>query len=223
MKTGKKLLMRNEGYSLIELIVSILIMSIIMGAVIVLLATSRMTYEEVSTEARLQTEMESVRNFISEIALETKQCKVIDSETLKTVWFYAPDYDLESNESITPNEYCYYFILHYKNEHILRYAKVREYRKNVHEDGSVSYTPEPGLFKESTDTEPLKDGYDYSGLISAADKPYSLLAQYVDFIDLEVDETTGLITVELKMQEMRGKKYEKSLVFAGRNMKKKTE
>ncbi len=179
----------NSGFSLVELIVSILIMSVIAGIVVALITSSQITYNEVKTEAVVQGEAETVRSFINEIAIEAKKCgkAPVGASGDKCIWFYAPD-----NTSVTRGVYSYYFILHEKADQVLRYAKY---------DVSIG---DPGADDFDFDTT-------LAGLYGDA---YSLLAEHVAGIDL-TSKKPITITVNLKFNNSD---YTKNMVFTGRNM-----
>jgi prepilin-type N-terminal cleavage/methylation domain-containing protein len=193
----------NSGFSLVELLVSILIMSVVTGIVVTLISSSRIAYTEVKAEAVVQEESETVRTFINEIAIEARDCgkALVGSSGDHCIWFYAPD-----NESDNKSNYCYYFILCETSNRVLRYKKY-----------------------PNTITSPSA-GLDYEALLvtnestKVAGDPYSLLAEHVNGIDLSkvlsgdaTHNTGSLITVNLLM-DFAEDDYNKHFVFDGRNI-----
>lgn len=177
MKTDKHALIDNNGFSLIELIVSILIMSVISGMIIVLISFSRNTYNLVNTESQLQGEAEIAKRFISELAVETKMCDSGSYGNDTYIYIVAPD-----NEQITvaDEHYSVYFILREKDTNILRYGK-------------MSY---------SDFSARIEAGKTISDIISAlgikGDK-YALLAEHFTDISLEKAANSSLITVSMTL------------------------
>ncbi len=62
----------NRGLSLVELIVTVLLMSVISGMIVLFIASSRSNYELISTETALQTEAQAATGFIYDILLESE-------------------------------------------------------------------------------------------------------------------------------------------------------
>ncbi|MBR5178196.1 MAG: prepilin-type N-terminal cleavage/methylation domain-containing protein [Lachnospiraceae bacterium] len=125
--------MNNNGFSLVEMVVAVLITGILMLGVGVFMNTSRTAYKTVDTSARLQEEAVTANTFLTELFLEAQaygtkatEQKTIDGVTydLQLLWIYARD----NAEGASINEYCTYFILfekvHGEDVGVLRYAKV---------------------------------------------------------------------------------------------------
>lgn len=79
----------NRGYSLIELIVTVLISSIIVVAVVGFLTTGLRHYRNVNSEAMLQMESQVAELFITELFQEAEDFRVIDSTSYPTGVSYA--------------------------------------------------------------------------------------------------------------------------------------
>lgn len=217
MKAG--ILKDHKGFSLIELIVSILIMSVIAGIVVILIMTSRNTYSIVSTDAVIQGEAETVRNFINEIAIEAHNFGQEAVGSDKCIWFLAPDND--PAPSATSVEYYYYFILHETATGTLRYGKlecadIASDRIKVNVGGTVKTVGvdcslEDLLSADGSSTKIKGDAY-------------KLLAQHISTINcqsksVESGINEGLITVDLTLAYNDVSDYRKTFIFAGRNMK----
>lgn len=85
MKRRKqKKMSSNRGYSLIELIVTVLISSIIVVAVVGFLSTGLRHYRNVNSEALLQMESQVTELFITELFQEAEDFRVIDSTSYPT-------------------------------------------------------------------------------------------------------------------------------------------
>ena len=221
MNTAKRQMLNDKGFSLIELIVSILIMSIMTGIIVMLIATSRTLYSEVNTEAVVQTETEAIRNFIGELALEARACDSgsvtvnVGEDGTRTdyyIWFLAPNNDVEAGGTST--DYYYYFLLREADTNIVRYGR---YSEKVKVGSEYHLNP---VLLQGSDTV-FGGTYSFATLLetNAAtklyDEDYSLLAEHVTA--MSCSSSNGLITVNLTLT-YNGVSYPKTLVFAGRNM-----
>ena len=63
----------NRGLSLVELIVTVLLMAGISGMIVMFISTSRANYEIISTESTLQTEAQAATGFIYDILIEAEE------------------------------------------------------------------------------------------------------------------------------------------------------
>lgn len=221
MYTAKNQMLDDKGFSLVELIVSILIMSIMTGIIVMLISTSRTLYSNVNTEAVVQTETEAIRSFIGELALEARACDsgsftVTNAEgenhTDYYVWFLAPNNDVEDEG--TSSDYYYYFLLRESDTNIVRYGR---YSEKIKVGSEIKYNP---VLLQGADTV-FGGTYSFATLLetNAAtkiyDENYSLLAEHVTAMNCST--SNGLITVNLTLT-YNGVSYPKTLVFAGRNM-----
>jgi prepilin-type N-terminal cleavage/methylation domain-containing protein len=76
----------NKGLSLVELIVTVLLMGVISSMIVVFISTSRSNYELISTESSLQTEAQAATGFIYDMLLEAED-----------VTFYGADAALDAS------------------------------------------------------------------------------------------------------------------------------
>lgn len=122
--------MSNSGFTLVELLVTILLMAMVTGIVVAFVGSSLRTYEIVDTQAQLQEESEITTDFIRNIAVEASRAgyfgpnagdendltgtRLAGSEVL---WFYAPDPNNTTNM-------LYHFIIFDADDNVLRYATV---------------------------------------------------------------------------------------------------
>ncbi len=202
----------RKGLSLVELIIAILIMSVFMTAVVSLISSSRVVYTEVNSDAVVQTETETVRSFISEIAIEAKECgqrsftapateEGEEAENCSCIWFLAP------NNETSDGSYCYYCILLEGNTNILRYKKVSA------SDSSL------------TDADGKKFGvstFDYNTFFTGTKgNEYCLLAQHANAITCSTigvgDSGSKVISVNLTFH-FNNADYTRNMRFAARNM-----
>ncbi len=123
----------NQGFSLIEMVVAVLVAGVLMIGVAAFISTSRVTYSKVSTEARLQEEATATTNFLNEILIESKRCgcqEIKDTSTgkdLKYIWVKALENDPASAADIRV-EYVYFIVFEKpasgETSGVLRYKKV---------------------------------------------------------------------------------------------------
>ena len=71
----KKLINDNKGFSLIELIVTVLITAILMIAVVAFISSSRTIYQTVNTSATMQEEAITAERVFTEVFMEAKAYK----------------------------------------------------------------------------------------------------------------------------------------------------
>lgn len=115
--------MNNHGFSLIETLVSVLIVAIIMLGIAAFMSTSRVIYTKVSVSSKLQEEANVTMNFIDELLVEAQ-----DYGWNTNVTLFGTDYTVlciktldntpDVNDSLSEAEkranilkQCYYFIL----------------------------------------------------------------------------------------------------------------
>ena len=243
----KKMNLRNKqddrGFSLIELIVSILIMSVISAMVILLISSSRATYSEVNTDAVLQGDAETVRKFIGELALEArswgeKTVNLPGGDSYKLIWIKALDNDTEGLERGS-YDYTYYVdedgdgtAETEKNGSRLYYYYVFLLRSP---DGPLAY----GKYKYDTlvhNGELFGDGFTFPTVVGEGaggdyyhndilTSPYAILAEHVTDIKCSIaadNNDRELISIDLTLN-YNGHGYTTKMNFAGRNKTSATE
>lgn len=193
-RTKRKL--NNEGYSLVELIVSMLVMSMVMFIAIAFINSSRNTYERISTETSLQTEAQITTNYINEIMLEALEWGLVTSSDTDTVVYYADAPDNSEIGVSTKVLYRYYFILD-KTTYKMYFTKLVK-----------------------TDVSALET----TAIANAKGNLRKLLAEHVKnvvFTTKSTNSTGELVNVDLTFgyASMPEKDYVTTLVVAGRNLK----
>lgn len=191
MSPIKKL--NNKGYTLIELIVTILMTAIVAAIISMFISVSRTSYDEVKKEAVLQEEAQMAGSYIGDIAIEASECTfisslVIDHNNYKVLTIKAPDPEYTSGTL----KHYYFIILWEENTQTLRFDKV-----------------------EDTGTPP-----DYATVLpSIISNPRSLLARYVT--DMQVvtpDASTGnKLTKITLIFKYRDEEYVLTKNITGRN------
>ena len=117
----------NAGFSLVELLVTILLISIVSGIVVAFISSSLRTYDIVDTQAQLQEESEFTTDFIRNLAVEASRAGYLGSDELigssisgsEVLWFYGPDPNNTSNR-------LYHLIIYDPDSNTLRYVTVNE-------------------------------------------------------------------------------------------------
>lgn len=119
---NKHLINDNKGFSLVELIVTVLVTSILMLGVIAFISSSRTAYQTVSTSATLQEETMTVERVLSEMIMEAKSygfdedVNLGGGKTVDVFWVTA-----KNNEGGTGD--CVYFFVLDETDNKLRYCK----------------------------------------------------------------------------------------------------
>lgn len=96
----------NKGFSLIELVVVILVMSVVMGIVIVFMSTARNSYEKVETEAVLQSEGEFTSTMFEKLTLEATN---YFTDGVSVAAFGRPDGATTAVVVLDPSDNCLYY------------------------------------------------------------------------------------------------------------------
>lgn len=129
----------DAGFSLIEMVVTVLITSILMLAVGLFMSSSNSIYQTVGTSSKLQEESLSASNFLNEILLESVNIAYSPDSSSTKYWVVKA---LDNDDSADKGEkdsttglwstidYDYYIFLLTKasgeTEYSLRYVKVKE-------------------------------------------------------------------------------------------------
>lgn len=213
---GKK---KNEGYTLVELIVTILITGMIVTIIMMFISLSRTSYDEVKKEAVLQDESNMASSYIGDIAIEASAC---DSEAFalggnqyKVLSIKAPDPEYQ-----TGDRYSYYFIILWEETtQMLRFCKVKD-------DAIVGPN---GFLTAPTGSQliflPNTNHLDYKAMLAAdalnvIGNNRALLAKYVKEMDVilpDVSANRNITKITFHFQ-YRDKDFILSKNVAGRNI-----
>lgn len=211
--------LNNKGYTLVELMVTILITGMVVGIITVFISASRTSYDLVRTEAVLQQEAKMASSYIGDIAIEASQCTTAaftsDGKNYKVLTIKAPDPEYVSGE-----RYNYYFIILWEEStQTLRFCKVKDDAR-LQADGS--YTLPAGtdlVFLHGTNT------LDYASMLSAGrlniiGNKRALLARYVTGMDVVLPDAamnSRLTQITFRL-DYHGKEYVLTKNVTGRNL-----
>jgi len=117
----KRMIINNKGFSLVELIVTVLVTAILMLGVIAFVGSSRTAYQVVNTSATLQEESMTVERVLSEMIMEAKSYGFdedvsVGSNTVDVFWVTAVNNEAASGD-------CVYFFVFDESDNKLRYCK----------------------------------------------------------------------------------------------------
>ncbi len=123
-------MINDKGFTLIELIVCILMLSLISGMIAMFVVTSSNSYNSIHNEVQMQTEADVALTFINELAVEAKGYGMqsftvgdTDAVNCNAICILAPDsYAASISESEGVKNY-YYIIWHQDNDNKLRFNK----------------------------------------------------------------------------------------------------
>ena len=171
--------MDNKGFTLIEMLISVMITGLLMLGVSAFMTSSRVSYSRVNTSVSLQEEAGTTVKFLNEIVIESQEWGLLqdisytsgtETSLIDVIWFKALD---NESSSVENRDECIYFVIWEKATKCIRYKKVDV------GDGS-------GEFDK---TAYLAEPEDYVvGLISDAFfDDYSLVSRYAESVSVTRD------------------------------------
>ncbi len=169
----------NKGFTLIEMLVSVLITGLLMLGVSTFMTSSRVSYSRVNTSVSLQEEAGTTVKFLNEIIMESKEWDIVElSHTnpndVKVIWFRALDNEEGVLDADSRTE-CIYFIIWEKETKCIRYKK-------------VAIGDESDEFNRLSYAGDDEDHSYLTGLISSAlFDDYSLISRYAESISINRD------------------------------------
>lgn len=218
MKVKKRI--NNQGYSLVELIVTVLISGMITTMVMIFVTVSRNSYDRVNKDTVLQTEAQMATSYIGDIAIEAKECHYTgfsdEDGTYQVLSIKAPDAEYVSG---TKYDY-YYIILLEENSNILRFCKVKD-DATLQADGTYVLPDDSELvFTAGT------NDIDYKTMLGTGHKNIignkrALLAQYVTDMRVTIPDITSrerLVQIQLTFT-YQDVVYQATKNIASRNIK----
>ena len=201
---NKRLINDNKGFSLVELIVTVLITAILMIAVVAFISSSRTMYQNVNTSATLQEEAITAERVFTEAFMEAKAYKL---ETLSSaadvIWIQAEESEIISGDTDTADSvYC--FVID-KTVGEIRYYKGR-HKVTQMIGGTGSLTTEG---KTTLNTECF-----------GANAKYSVVSKNVKSVSLSTvprADGTDLVCMEIVFEYV-GKEYTENITVVTRNL-----
>ena len=183
---------KNAGFSLVEMIVSILIVAIMMFGVTAFISTSRVAYMKVTTSSKLQEEADAAVKFVNELLMEAQDYAWNTGSRSESI--YSIDYDVlciktldnDPGASATRAQKLvmyYYFILVDKADGTIRYCKKAASVIDSETDASKKLqfkTTDDGTTRYMVNLDKNIDKIFAGVLDSAENRKYSYIAGKLD-------------------------------------------
>lgn len=193
----------NKGITLIELIVTTLIMSMVVGIVVIFVASSRNSYIVVHNEAIMQTEAEIAMTYITDIAEEASAYRVTGNYSISD-GAGSKTYNALVMKAIDSVPY-YYFIVHDVNACELKFCRIE-----CSDEDKLKWTA--GTDKDSINNIDVLATLEANNIYEA-DNKRCFLADYVTAFNPVIPENNkGLLQVSLEFE------YGDSSYSAGKNI-----
>lgn len=193
----------NRGLSLVELVVTTLMMSMVALIIMLFVSASKNSYIEVQNEVTMQTEADMALTYISNIAEQAMEygftgeyTSSIDNNTYSVLTMKAP---LKNSSSY---DNYYYFIIFEKAENVLRFYKLKDNDHSIVWNDNNAVKEIPNINIDQT-------------VHSAYGNKRKLLARYIDSFAPNVSE--GLTSKGL-MRMCINLKYGNSVYSADKNI-----
>ena len=193
----------NRGFSLIETIVSVMIVAIIMLGISAFISTSRVIYTKVSVSSKLQEEANVTMNFVNELLIEAQDYGWSDTVTL-----FGTDYTVlciktldntpEVNDSLSDAEkrtnilkQCYYFVLVDKSNGKIYYTKAATTDSNADTIAFADVENPAGSGTYERRVTGIKPALFESTIKEATDRKYYFIADSLDISDpIDISQST---------------------------------
>ena len=205
---GKKLMNDNKGFSLVELIVTVLITAILMIAVIAFISSSRTIYQTVNTSATMQEEAITAERVFTEVFMEAKAYKFETGVDLYSgvdtdvIWTQSRENNPAPGDTSTDDSiYC--FVIDKTNNEI-RYYKDLHNTTGMVLSGSLTVEGRNKLTAECFGTN----------------AKYSVISKNVKSVDLDTiprADGTDLVCMEIVFEYV-GKEYTENITVVTRNL-----
>jgi len=204
----KKLMNDNKGFSLVELIVTVLITAILMIAVIAFISSSRTIYQTVNTSATMQEEAITAERVFTEVFMEAKAYKFETGVNLYSgvdtdvIWTQSRENNPASGDT-NPDDSIYCFVIDKTNKEI-RYYKDLHNTTSMISGGSLTVEGRNKLTAECFGTN----------------AKYSVISKNVKSVDLTTvprADGTDLVCMEIVFEYV-GKEYTENITVVTRNL-----
>lgn len=203
-----RILKSNEGFSLVEMLVAVLVSGIMMLAVALFIQTTNVTYKDVSISSKLQEEASSAMTFLNEVMLESTEMAHSDpGEDPNGIQYWVfrsmndADNASKTDSSGKVNYDIYVFTLTQetgKDGYTLRYMKVAEadeaeFEKKADANGKIKIS---GGISDAMYQKYIKNS---SG---TGDDPYSskynVIADSIDTMEIKKINSNNMYSVNVK-------------------------
>ncbi|MDE6636156.1 MAG: prepilin-type N-terminal cleavage/methylation domain-containing protein [Lachnospiraceae bacterium] len=198
----------NKGVTLIELIVTVLIMSIIVGVIGLFISSSRNSYVRISNETAMQAEADIAMTFLTDIAEEASAFR-IETENMLSSDGGTREYDVLCIQVSDPTPY-YCFIVHDVVGEELRFCKVSH-------DDSANLLWVEGTSEDNINNIDIKATLEANNINNPSNKR-CFLAKYITGFDTVVPpEKSGLLRVSIELK-YGGNTYTANKNISSRNI-----
>ena len=113
----------NKGFTLIELIVCILILSMISGIIVMFVSSSVNSYNVIYNEVNMQTEADVAMTYINELAIEAKDYKSTGA-FVNSMGAVCTALCMEAQDNSGVDIDAYYIIWHQSNDNTMRFIRL---------------------------------------------------------------------------------------------------
>jgi len=201
----------NKGVTLVELIVTVLIMGIMAGTIFLFVNASRNSYGNVYEEVTMQTEADIAVHFLDNVAQGALSYNYTDDFTV-TVDGSPVTFDVLCIETLVPDPY-YYFFIHAVEYEEIRFCKVRCDAPNT-QLAWISGT-DPGNIKNID----IKETLDLNHIYDKSNKRCFVSRYVTDFKAVIPDDVNkkGLLRINLELKYGKSK-YSTSKNISSRNV-----
>lgn len=198
----------NEGFSLVEMVVTVLITGILMLAVGVFISISNDMFQVINTSSRVQDEALTTKKFMSEILYEAVNlCESSDDAPTK-YWIIKSMDNADGSTKLAGTSIDYDYYIFIKNDNKIHYAKVKEENESLFK----------GICEGSTNEidKLVEDDVGYVTYIAGnKDSKYNIISNYVEYFDIEV-KSNNLYEVTITYKYLQ-KEYTTSFSVNSRN------
>lgn len=202
-KIMKHVRQSNRGVSLIELIVTVLIMSIVIGCVGLFMAVSRNSYFRISNETVLQNEADVAMIFLTDIAEEASAFR-ITKEHIAVAEGEEREFEVLCMQ-VYDSEHFFCFIVHDVAGEELRFLKVNR-------DDTAKLVWTAGTSGDNINNIDIKGTLSANGIDNPANKRCFLASYVTGFKPVIASESEGLLQVSIEL------KYGNSTYSANKNI-----
>ncbi len=198
----------NNGVTLIELIVTILIMTIVTGCITLFISSSRNSYFRISNETALQTEADVAMTFLTDMAEEASAFR-ISQEHIAGAGGTLRQFNVLCMQ-IYDSEPFFCFIIHDEEVNELRFLKVKQ-----NDTGKLLWTE--GTSGVNINNIDIKGTLSANGIDNPDNKRCFLASYVTGFNPVVPAEKKGLLQVSIELK-YGGSTYSANKNISSRNI-----